>query len=96
MGVPVLTKRGNNFVSRCGVSIMENVGLNEFVANDEEDYFNKAISLANDIEKLTLIRKNLREKARNSPLFDRQTFGNDFSELVKDMWAIYASNKNNK
>ena len=62
----------------------------------KEDYFNKAISLANDIEKLTLIRKNLREKARNSPLFDRQTFGNDFSELVKDMWAIYASNKNNK
>ena len=96
MGVPVLTKNGNNFVSRCGASIMENVGLNEFIANDEKDYFKKAISLANDIEKLKIIRKNLRDKAKNSPLFDAQTFGNDFSKLVKDVWALYASNKNNK
>ena len=96
MGVPVLTKKGNNFVSRCGASIMENAGLTEFIANDEEDYFNKAISFANDIEKLDTIRKNLREKTKNSPLFDAETFGNDFSKLVKEMWANYGSNKNNK
>ena len=96
MGVPVLTKKGNNFVSRCGASIMENAGLTEFIANDEEDYFNKAISFANDIEKLDTIRKNLREKTKNSPLFDAETFGNDFSKLVKEMWANYVSNKSNK
>ena len=60
------------------------------------DYFNKAISFANDIEKLDTIRKNLREKTKNSPLFDAETFGNDFSKLVKEMWANYGSNKNNK
>ena len=97
MGVPVLTKKGNNFVSRCGASIMENAGLTEFIASDEEDYFNKAISFANDIEKLDTIRKNLREKTKNSPLFDTETFGNDFSKLVKEMWEKnYGSNKNNK
>ena len=39
MGVPVLTKKGFNFISRSGVSINLNLDMHEFIAENEDDYF---------------------------------------------------------
>ncbi len=86
MGVPVLTKAGNNFVSRCGESININLGMKDFIAIDNDDYILKATSLCENIDYITKIRKTLREKAKNSPLFDVDKFGDDFSELMIDLW----------
>ena len=95
MGVPVLTKKGNNFVSRCGESININIGMNDFIAKDDDDYLRKAIELSQDREKLSSIRKTLREKARISPLFDSESFGNDFSNMMKEIWSNYISKNSN-
>jgi predicted O-linked N-acetylglucosamine transferase (SPINDLY family) len=37
-GVPLLTKKGNNFYSRIGVSINKNLGMDDWIANNEKDY----------------------------------------------------------
>ena len=86
MGVPVLTKVGNNFVSRCGESININLGMNDFIASNNNDYISKAIFFDKNRNDIMNIRKTLREKAKNSPLFDKDKFGNDFSELMIDLW----------
>ena len=86
MGVPVLTKAGNNFVSRCGESININLGMKDFIATDNDDYILKATSLCENFDYITKIRKTLRDKAKNSPLFDVDKFGNDFSELMINLW----------
>ena len=86
MGVPVLTKAGNNFVSRCGESININLGMKDFIATSNDDYISKAISLAKNRNDITNIRKTLREKARNSPLFDKDKFGKEFSDLMINLW----------
>ena len=52
MGIPVLTMKGFNFNSRCGESINLNLGMDEFIATDEEDYLIKAIQLQKDLTKL--------------------------------------------
>ena len=44
MGVPVLTMKGHNFNSRCGESININLQMENFIAENKDDYFNKAIS----------------------------------------------------
>ena len=49
-----------------------------------------------DTEKVIILEVSLHNYNKNSPLFDAETFGNDFSKLVKEMWANYGSNKNNK
>ncbi len=89
MGVPVLTKKGNNFVSRCGESINLNLNLNDFLAEDENDYIFKATSLSKNKEKIIKLRHNLRDKSLKSALFDKKTFGNDFSSLMKYIWEKY-------
>ena len=91
MGVPVLTMRGSNFNSRCGESINLNLGMNEFIARDEKDYFDKAVELQKNLKKLELLRRSLREKALNSPLFDVNKFTIDFTSILKRVW----NNNNN-
>ena len=89
MGVPVLTMKGFNFNSRCGESINLNLGMDEFLAADEEDYLTKAIQLQKDLTKLELLRSSLRERALASPLFDVANFTNEFSSILKKAWSNY-------
>jgi protein O-GlcNAc transferase len=91
MGVPVLTLKGNNFVSRCGESINLNLGMQKFTAENKNEYINKALSLSEDLNGMIKIRKSLREKALNSPLFNIKNFGKDFCELLNNVWDKHSS-----
>ena len=89
MGVPILTLKGHNFTSRCGESININCNLQEFIAKDKKDYVNKAVNLCKDLEKLKKLKKNLREMAMKSSLFDSKGFAESFYEKLKDLWTNY-------
>jgi len=92
MGVPVLTMKGNNSVSRCGESININLNLKNFIAKDHEEYVSKAVLVSKKIKELSIIRKSLREKALASPLFDVKNFSKNFSEAINRIW-LNQSNK---
>ena len=81
-GVPVLTIEGYNFNSRCGSSIIKNLGINYLVAKNEDDYISKAIYLSNNLDYLSEIRDNVFNDALNSPLFDTEKFGSDFENKI--------------
>ena len=49
MGVPVLTMKGHNLNSRCGESININLQMENFIAKNKDDYFDKAISFQNQL-----------------------------------------------
>ena len=57
MGVPILTLSGPGFLSRCGESINSNLGLNDWICRDKEDYVKKAINYSSNIELLSKIKK---------------------------------------
>ena len=86
MGVPVLTLKGNNFISRCGYSINKNLNLEQLIAKDKKDYIEKAINLASssNLKNLNTLRNSLRKKAMVSPLFNTSALAENFSkELIK-------------
>jgi predicted O-linked N-acetylglucosamine transferase (SPINDLY family) len=85
MGVPMLTLKGNRFLSRCGESININLGMHEWIANDQEEYYKKAVKFNENVDNLNLIRKNLHSKAINSPLFDSKKFAKDFEIIIKNL-----------
>ena len=85
MGVPMLTLCGKRFLSRCGASININLSMNEWIADDKNDYYQKAINFSKDINNLNLIRKNLHNKAINSPLFNCEEFTKDFIKIIKKL-----------
>lgn len=98
MGVPVITLAGDEHLSRVGKSILSNVGLEELIAYNEEDYVNKVISLALDKKKLYEIKCNLRQKMIESMLIQRKIFTSDYEKVLKGLWSIcsykQAHNKN--
>ncbi len=82
MGVPVLTMSGYNFNSRCGVSINKNLGLEQLIARDEDDYVQKIVNLSNNHDDYIKLRKLVFANALKSPLFDNQSFNNSFFEAL--------------
>ena len=70
MGVPVLVLKGDRFLSHFGESINSNLNMYNWIANNDEDYVDKAVKFSSDIQQLKQIRENLRSKALESPIFD--------------------------
>ena len=92
--VPVLTKTGYNFNSRCGESILKSANLEEFIATSNDDYIKKAVSYANNIDDLEKVRKKLYNDIEESPIFDTKQFTKDFCSAIDQM--IVEVNKNYK
>ena len=92
--VPVVTKAGYNFNSRCGESILKNANIDNFIATNNEDYINKAVFYANNIDKLEDVRKKLFKDIEKSSLFDTKAFSVSFCKALNDM--ILYVNKNYK
>lgn len=86
MGVPVLTKQGSKFVARVGESLMQTIGMPDWVAADREDYVARAARLAADFEGLAAVRSSLRDKFAASPLGDGPRFGQSFEVALREMW----------
>jgi len=93
MGVPLLTKKGNNFYSKTGVSINKNLGMDDWIANNEKDYISKAVSKASDLEKLFQIKKELRNKFLKSPLSNTKQYAKHFENCLNLIWKTYLEKK---
>jgi len=83
MGVPVITMKGYNFNSRCGESIIKNLGVEDLIANNEDDYILKAKKIANNKDKLLELRKNIFNISHETPLFDTKQFSQDFFGILE-------------
>jgi len=90
--VPVLTKAGYNFNSRCGESILKSASLEKFIATSNEDYIKKAVYFANNIDELEKVRKTLYDNIEKSPIFDTKQFTKDFCIAIEKMLAVVNNN----
>ena len=88
MGVPVISMRGNHFLSHLGESIAHNAGLSNWIASDEDDYVAKAIEFASNLDDLAILRSKLRAQVLSSPLFNIDRFKNEFELALHDMWKV--------
>ena len=86
MGVPVLTKRGDRFLSHVGETIAHNSGQSEWIAQDEAEYVQKAVQFTQDLQSLAARRAQMREKLLQSPLYDAQRFARHFEQALWGMW----------
>ena len=85
MNVPVLTRKGFNFNSRCGESILRNANLIDFIAEDKADYIKKANYYSKNIEELKSKRLYLYENILNTPLFDTKGFSISFIKKLEEL-----------
>jgi len=82
-GVPILTLKGKSFPSRVASSILTNVGLENLIVSNLEDYETKAISLAKNYKEIESLKKYLNQDKNLSKLFDSKAFTKDLEKIYK-------------
>jgi predicted O-linked N-acetylglucosamine transferase (SPINDLY family) len=91
MGVPVVTLRGESYVSRAAASLLDRLGLPDLAADSLENYVSRAVELANDIDGLTRLRSSLREKMKNSSLTDGARLAAEIEAAYREMWTEWCA-----
>ena len=86
MGVPVITLAGENALGRCGVMIMQSVGLPEFIAQSADEYVNIARRCADDLPALARIRAGLRNKFIAAPFADPARVALELENIYRGLW----------
>ncbi len=85
-GVPTITLKGSRHAGRVGASILTHVGLEEFIAESEQEYIEIAVKLAEDTSSLAKIRSGLRQQMKNSVLCDKKLFTRNIEKVYFDLW----------
>ena len=86
-GLPVVTLRGESFVSRVSSSLLANVGLEELVAETPQDYEAIALSLARDRDRLGDLRRELASARKTAALFAMDQFVRGIEAAYSQMQA---------
>ena len=85
MGVPTVTLAGDTLLGRQGASLLTCVGLEDWIAQDKEEYVALAVN-ATDVDRLAQLRASLRQRALASPLFDAPRFARSLEDALQGMW----------
>jgi len=89
MGVPLITRRGDRLIARQGESILQNMDLADWIADDDASYIDLAVTRAKNLHELAELRKTLRDRLLASPLCDAPRFARDFEAALAGMWREY-------
>lgn len=96
MGLPVITLAGPSHVSRVGVSLLERVGLPEFIAFTEDEYVEKAVALGRDLPRLRELRASARQRLSQSGLLDGPRMAASFERALRQAWNAYVDDASAK
>jgi predicted O-linked N-acetylglucosamine transferase (SPINDLY family) len=87
MGVPVISKVSTDrAMGRAGKTLLENMGLSEFLAQTPQEYIDIAVNLASNPERIVQLKQTLRERMRQSPLMDGLGFATEFGSILRQLW----------
>ena len=80
-GVPIITKQGKSFSARVCSSLLTSLGLEELIVQDNEEYEEKAFSIATNKLYLEDLKYRLNQSRTKSTLFDTKGFTRNLEEI---------------
>ncbi|WP_116137959.1 tetratricopeptide repeat protein [Trinickia diaoshuihuensis] len=86
MGVPVLCRQGDRFLSNICVSMLHSAGLADWIAKDNDEYVAKAVAFAADVPRLAALRRTARASLLASPLCDAARYARHLEDAFEGMW----------
>ena len=96
MGIPVITLVGERHNGRFGYSLLHNIGLDELCTYSEEEYVQKAIDLANDIDQIREYHLTLRRRMRQSPIMDDTIYMAEVETAYEKIWNAWSNGEVNR
>ncbi|MTW20639.1 tetratricopeptide repeat protein [Allochromatium palmeri] len=91
MGVPFVTLAERPSVGRIGSMILAGAGHAEWIASTEDDYIEKAVALASDLERLATVRASLRGELETGLWRDEAGFARRVEQAYRNMWQHWCA-----
>ena len=85
-GAPIVTCPGETFASRVAGSLLHASGLSELIAADLDGYFDLALDLATNAQRLGALRARLADNRVTCALFDVAGYTADLENIYEIMW----------
>jgi predicted O-linked N-acetylglucosamine transferase (SPINDLY family) len=89
MGIPIVTKVGQQFAARNSYGMMMNVGITEGIAWTDEEYLEWGIRLGSNLTLRQQVAWKLRQSRHSSPLWNAKQFTREMEKAYEQMWQIY-------
>ena len=94
LGVPILTRQGNSHVSRTTASLLNGIGMQSWIANNNNDFIELCEEKASNTLELIKCRQSLQARIKNSSLGNSHLFITEYEHSLKKAWSI-TCNKHN-
>jgi len=83
MGVPVVTLAGPSYHQRISHALLSHIGLQELSTTSLDEFVQRSVDLAGDIDSLRFLRRNLRTILRESYLCDGPRYATHFCDVME-------------
>jgi protein O-GlcNAc transferase len=91
MGVPVITRAGTQMLGRYAADILRAAGLADGIAEDDDGYVARAVTLARDRDRLRALRRSLHGMLFNSPACDAPRTAGSIENALRSAWRDWCA-----
>ncbi|AFY69128.1 hypothetical protein Pse7367_0828 [Thalassoporum mexicanum PCC 7367] len=89
MGIPIVTRVGEQFSARNSYGMMINAGINEGIAWSDQEYIEWGVRLGKDEKLRQQIAYKLRMGRHSAPLWNAKQFVKEMEDAYTQMWQAY-------
>ncbi|MFQ4141753.1 tetratricopeptide repeat protein [Chlorogloeopsis sp. ULAP02] len=89
MGIPLVTRVGEQFAARNSYTMMVNAGITEGIAWTDEEYVEWGVRLGQDAALREQVTWKLRQSRQTAPLWNGKQFTREMEKAYEQMWQRY-------
>ncbi|MCC5613933.1 O-linked N-acetylglucosamine transferase, SPINDLY family protein [Nostoc sp. CHAB 5836] len=93
MGIPLVTRVGQQFAARNSYTMMMNVGVTEGIAWTDEEYLEWGVRLGKNEALRQQVALKLKASRQTSPLWNGKKFTREMEKAYQQMWQRYIEKK---
>ncbi|MCC5642855.1 O-linked N-acetylglucosamine transferase, SPINDLY family protein [Nostoc sp. CHAB 5824] len=93
MGIPLVTRVGQQFAARNSYTMMMNAGITEGIAWTDEEYVEWGVRLGKDEAIRQQVVLKLKASRQTAPLWNGKQFTRDMEKAYQQMWQSYIEGK---
>ena len=91
MGIPLVTRVGEQFAARNSYTFLRNVGVEEGIAWTDEEYLDWGIRLGKDKALREEVAWKLKKSKQTAPLWNGKQFALEMEQAYQQMWSNYVN-----
>ncbi|MBN3876016.1 MULTISPECIES: tetratricopeptide repeat protein [unclassified Nostoc] len=93
MGIPLVTRVGEQFAARNSYTMMINAGITEGIAWTDEEYIEWGVRLGKDEALRQQVALKLKASRQTAPLWNGKQFTREMEKAYEQMWQRYIDKK---